>query len=295
MRRRMRRTLMSAKQQGRSAMPDQLSIGLIALVATFAAVATARAFDEAKYPDLKGQWIAVGVTPDTSWDSTKPPGRGQQAPLTEEYQKKFEDILARHAQDGAPLASCIPPGMPRAMIGYSPMEIIVMPYRTNIMLGDMSEIRRIFTDGRKWSDEIEPAYSGYSIGAWEDTDGDGRYDTLVVETRAMKSPHTFDSSGLPLHEDNDAVVKEKIYLDKNDQDVLHDEITTIDHALTRPWTVTRSYRRERNAVWNEVLCSEDNRHVKVGVETYTVSDDGFLMPTRKGQPRPDLRYFSNKK
>jgi len=26
-------------------------------------------------------------------------------------------------------------------------------------------------------------FSGYSIGKWEDTDGDGRFDTLVVETR----------------------------------------------------------------------------------------------------------------
>jgi hypothetical protein len=181
------------------------------------------------------------------------------------------------------------------MIGYSPMEIILMPYRTNIMLGDISEIRRIITDGRKWAEEIEPAYSGYSIGTWEDSDGDGRFDTLVVETRAMKSPHTFDRSGLPLHEDNQAVVKEKIYLDKSDPDVLHNEITTIDHALTRPWTVKRSYRRERNAVWNEVLCSENNRNVNIGSEIYAVSDDGFLMPTRKGQTRPDLRYFPNKK
>jgi hypothetical protein len=276
-------------------MVDRFSIGFISLMATFVTVANAWAFDETKYPDLKGQWVTVGVSADAPWDPTKPPGLGQQAPLTEEYQRKFEGTLARRAKEGAPLPSCIPPGMPRAMIGYSPMEIILMPYRTNIMLGDISEIRRIITDGRKWAEEIEPAYSGYSIGTWEDSDGDGRFDTLVVETRAMKSPHTFDRSGLPLHEDNQAVVKEKIYLDKSDPDVLHNEITTIDHALTRPWTVKRSYRRERNAVWNEVLCSENNRNVNIGSEIYAVSDDGFLMPTRKGQTRPDLRYFPNKK
>jgi hypothetical protein len=33
---------------------------------------------------------------------------------------------------------------------------------------------------------LEPTYAGYSIGKWIDTDGDGRYDTLEVETRASR-------------------------------------------------------------------------------------------------------------
>jgi hypothetical protein len=33
---------------------------------------------------------------------------------------------------------------------------------------------------------------------------------------------------------------EKVYADRSDPNILHDEITTADHALTRPWTVTRS-------------------------------------------------------
>jgi hypothetical protein len=31
--------------------------------------------------------------------------------------------------------------------------------------------------------------------------------------------------------------------------LLHDEITTYDHALTRPWTITRSYQRTPNPIW----------------------------------------------
>jgi hypothetical protein len=31
----------------------------------------------------------------------------------------------------------------------------------------------------------------------------------------------------------------------------------------------------------------------IGRETYFVSADGFLLPTRKDQPPPDTRYFSN--
>jgi hypothetical protein len=55
----------------------------------------------------------------------------------------------------------------------------------------------------------------------------------------------FESTGLPLHSDNQTIVKERIYLDKNDKDILHDAVTTIDHALTRPWTVDRIYLCEQ--------------------------------------------------
>ena len=264
-----------------------------AALATWGAT-LARAHDESKYPDLTGQWVNADTARPVRWDPTKAPGRGQQAPLTPEYQALFERTLARQAEGVNP-TSCIPPGMPRSMIAYEPIEVIVMPDTTYVMLTYMSEFRRIFTDGRNWSDDIEPSYAGYSIGRWEDTDGDGRYDTLLVETRAMKGPRTFDDSGIPLHKDNLTVVKERLFLDKSNPDLLHNEITTIDNALTQPWTVTRTYRRDHDAVWGEYVCSENNQQVILGEETYAVSDDGYLAPTRKDQPPPDLRYFNQQR
>jgi hypothetical protein len=267
-------------------------IGAVALVTALgAATAPGFAHDEGKYPDLKGSWIRADRGQATPWDPSKPPGRGQQAPLTPEYQAMYDAALARQAA-GINLTSCLPPGMPRSMIVPEPMELIVMPDTTYIMLTYMSEFRRIYTDGRKFSDDIEPAFSGFSIGTWEDTDKDGRFDTLVVETRGMKGPRTFDESGIPLHKDNETIVKERIYLDKADPNLLHNEITTIDHALSRPWTVTRSYRRDRDAEWTEHLCAENNQYVTLGDEVYSIGDDGFLSPTRKDQPPPDLRYFT---
>ncbi len=59
----------------------------------------------------------------------------------------------------------------------------------------------------------------------------------------MKGPRSYDSTGLPLHQDNQTVVKERIYLDKADPNMLYDDITVIDHALTRPWTITKKYVR----------------------------------------------------
>ena len=75
--------------------------------------------------------------------------------------------------------------------------------------------------------------------------------------------------------------------------ILRDEITLIDNALTRPWTVTKDYRRSPQArpVWSESTCIETNQHVLLRGEHYMLSHDGHLMPSKKGQAPPDLRYF----
>jgi hypothetical protein len=254
------------------------------------AIAGARAHDESKYPDWGGQWSRTGGI---QWDPSKPLGRGQQAPLTPEYQAIFDASLADQATGGHGndmRFACLPVGMPRLMSVIFPMEIIILP-RTTYILFEYSMPRRIYTDGRNWPKDLEPAFAGYSIGQWLDEDGDGRFDTLAIETRGMKGPRTFEGSGLPLHKDNQTVVKERMYLDKANRDTLYDEITTIDAALTRPWTVTKKYRRVRNPIWVEYDCSEGNQHVAIGKENYFLSADGHLMPARKGQSPPDLRYF----
>jgi hypothetical protein len=135
---------------------------------------------------------------------------------------------------------------------------------------------------------------GYSIGKWLDTDGDGAFDTLEVETRNFKGPRTYEPSGIPLHLDNQSIIKERIYLDKTNKNIMHNEITTIDHALTHPWVVVKNYERDRHVVWLEDNCEENNNYVGIGGEYYFLSGDGYLMPTKKDQPPPDLRYFKHK-
>jgi len=223
----------------------------------------------------------------------EPAGRGQQAPLTPEYQAIYEAKLAERATGGLagdPTAQCIPHGLPRMMVGIYPMEIVITP-KTTYMLSDYNEPRRIFTDGRNWPAEMEPTFNGYSIGKWLDGNGDGRFSVLEVESRGFKGPRTFDGSGIPLHADAQTIIKERFYGDQGDKDLLHIEITTIDHALTRPWTVLRPFQREPNPIWLFVDCSEDNRHVVLGNENYFVTGDGYLMPTKRDQAPPDLRYF----
>ncbi len=270
--------------------------GAIRMTAAVAAlglgVVGAAAFDESKYPDWAGQWKRPrGLA--TQWDQDKPAGLGQQAPLTPEYQSRLEASIADQANGGQGLDTrykCLTNGMPRVMGVIFPIEFVILPNITYVNFEAFMP-RRIYTDGRDFPKDEEPSFMGYSIGKWFDTDGDGRFDTLEVETRNFKGPRTVEFSGIPLHDDNETVVKERIHLDKTNPDIMHNEITIVDHAFTHPWTVDKRYRRDRNVLWYEDNCNENNHHIVIGKDNYFLSGDGYLMPARKNQSPPDLRYF----
>jgi hypothetical protein len=262
-----------------------------------ALASTASAYDDAQYPDLRGAWNrAVSSAP--RFDTSKPRGLEQQAPLTPEYQAQFEASLADQNNGGQgdhAGYTCMAWGLPAMMNLYDAMEIIVTPDTTYMLIDDVTDsIRRIFTDGRDWPADPAPSYSGYSIGKWLDTDGDGRYDVLEVETRHFRGPRVYDNTGLRLHSDNKSVIKERIYLNKSDPRLLNDEITVIDNALTRPWSVTKSYKRDPEAqpFWRENVCAEGSSHVRIGHDNYMLSADGILMPSKVNQAPPDLKHFS---
>jgi hypothetical protein len=275
--------------------------GSIATAVLLGSMATAWAFDDAKYPDLSGLWRAVNqrVGGQAAFDPTRPWGRGQQAPLTSEYQAVLEASLADQANGGQgnwPSGiHCVPAGLPASMTVYGEMEIVVLPQVTHVLLNHNTGIhRRIYTDGRDWPKNEEPSYQGYSIGRWIDQGGKGRFDLLAIETRHFKGPRPLDPTGLPTHADNQSIVKESIFFDKTDPKLLHDEITLIDHAFTRPWTVLKTYRRETTPFPNHTdqNCAEDNANMLIGKELYYLSADRQLMPTRRDQPPPDLKYFN---
>jgi hypothetical protein len=269
------------------------SIALVAVAIALSMMPSgARALDESsKYPDLKGQWHRIGPN---RWESAS-----NKAPLTPEYRAVYEANLADMAGGGpGDMASwyCLPQGMPMMMSLYDPMEIVVTPDITYILISHVNDsYRRIYTDGRDWpaEEEYQPTFAGYSIGKWIDQDGDGRYDVLEVETRHFKGPRVYDGSGLPLHHDNQSIIKERIYLDKADRNILYNEITVIDHALTRPWSVTKKAGRDPKPrpVWYSAVCAENNSMVRIGNDAYYLGPDGFLMPLKKNQPPPDLRHF----
>ena len=274
------------------------ALGLFAVATMLTVTAGGAQAQDKKYPNWKGEWDAVVPRmpgQQLRFDPTKPYGRRQEAPLTEEYKKVYQENLEEQARGGQGLfldhASCLPAGMP-TMMSIGRFEYIITPETTYVATG--SDLRRIFTDGRPWPADLEPTYQGFSVGNWIDEDSSGTYDVLEVETRGpFKGPRVYDSTGIPLHFDNESTFKERIFLDKRDPNILHDVITVFDHALTQPWTVDKTYRRgaKKFPNWSTISCLEGSNYVKIAKEFYLLSWDGYLMPLKKGQQPPDPRYF----
>jgi hypothetical protein len=112
------------------------SIGAAALAVALCLSLAVKAEDAKKYPNWDGMWkrgSPVGV-----WDPTKPGGLGQQAPLTAEYQAILEANLAK-GKAGVQFdikGTCGPVGMPRLMILYEPMEIIIKPDMVHMLFDE---------------------------------------------------------------------------------------------------------------------------------------------------------------
>src|SRR5262249_5529331 len=126
-----------------TAMAHRRSISVIVLAAVLSATpVTAPASADTKYPDLKGQWRIIGGP--MRFDTSKPWGPGQQAPLTPEYQAIFEANLKAQAEGGqgtTPTYTCLSPGMPRVTNGYGQLEIVVTPDTTHFLVQHIHDNR----------------------------------------------------------------------------------------------------------------------------------------------------------
>src|SRR5215831_15987099 len=91
------------------AMFHQGSIGVcVTLAALLMTVGGVSAFDQTKYPDLRGEWrrgpntitVRVLQPPGAVYDPSKAWGPAQQPPLIPEYQTRFQANLADQAAGG---------------------------------------------------------------------------------------------------------------------------------------------------------------------------------------------------
>lgn len=217
--------------------------------------------------DLTGIWISQGGI---GWTPGVPPGRNQNPPLTPAYAKMWDTHLANAAAGkptGDPTAACLPPGMPRIMTMTYPMEITIGPDRIMVYAEWQEQVRRIFTDGRPLPAEPEATFNGESVGHWEG-------DVLVATSFGFRLENNLESSGLP--KSDKAIAYERIWL--ADDDTLRDEITLVDSvALTRPWTVTKTFKRAPpDFKLMPYVCLENNRN--------PIAPDGSIQTILKSGP-----------
>jgi hypothetical protein len=126
-------------------------------------------------------------------------------------------------------------GFPLMMTAPTPLQVLITPEEV-LIVNAYNETRHIYTDGRPMPprEDLWPTVTGTSIGHWE-----GR--TLVIDTILVTNPNVFFQGGPPLSEE--ARYHERMWLDG---DKLRGQLTIEDPVtLTRPWTVTLSWIREK--------------------------------------------------
>jgi hypothetical protein len=173
-------------------------------------------------------------------------GRGGGPQLTPEYEAKR---AAYKAPEDSETANCLPPPMPGIMTQPYPMEFLMTPGKVTIVIEAYTQVRHIYTDGRKLPAEPDPHYFGTSVGRWEG-------DTLVVETVGF-GPHTNIAPGVG-HSDKMKIVERFRLADADNMSV---ETTITDPVvLLAPIVSTANLRRHREWTITEYICEENNRN-----------------------------------
>src|SRR3978361_2009911 len=114
--------MMKSSFSRRTDMLHKYSIASMALAALCLAAGGAQAFDESKYPNLKGQWLRVPVPGgfgQPGYDPSKRGGALRGGRLAAKSHGIFEETLKDQALGGQgidPTYTCLSPGMPRVMI-----------------------------------------------------------------------------------------------------------------------------------------------------------------------------------
>ena len=146
---------------------------------------------------------------------------------------------------------CLPSITPEKIAVTSPWKVVEIPGETIILYESRTIFRQIFTDGRSFPRDMQPAWQGYSVGKW---DGD----TFVVETKGFNDKGWLDTNGHPV---TDALHVIERYTRK---DFGHMDVAiTIDDpkAYTRPWTVIEPAVYQADTELIEYICEENNKDV----------------------------------
>lgn len=189
-------------------------------------------------PDFTGYWTSATKTninsgrggilnPDTGAADGK-------IPYNAEWQAKADNETKNHMYN-EPYTHCLPAGVPTnfgIQMGFQAVQdknAIVFGWDT------AGATRVIYLDGRKHIPANIRLYQGDSIGKFEG-------DVLTVETRNLMAGW-WDANGA-IHSDQSTVVEKFTFQDSNT--IKYEAVVTDPVALTRPMTVTDTFRRNAN-------------------------------------------------
>jgi hypothetical protein len=232
-------------------------------------------------PDWSGVWQMVGPTIFDGASVEPKNGRAGDAGVRERppYNAEWEALYTKNIEavkQGLfpdPVTTCgTPHGFPRLMNVPDVYEFAITGQQVWILTENGPNILRIYTDGRAHPkpEDRWPTYSGDSVGHWEG-------DTLVFDTVSVKGwsdkDTIVDRTGLILSDQMHAVTRMR----KIDDNTLEAQIVIDDSkALSKPWNVTKRYRKLAGGTRvYDYGCSENNRNpVTEAGQTLTLGPDG---------------------
>jgi hypothetical protein len=242
-------------------MPSKSATALLGLCL----FATAAVHAEGERPDFTGIWRSyraeaparpAAASGNAKQGNAVPAPRSRSwpadAPLKPEAKAKIAEYRALVAEEQhSPGEFCLGTGMPGSMLGSGgyPMEIIHRPEQLTVIYEAHTELRRIYTDGRKVDmADIFPSRNGFSLGHWEG-------DTLVVETSRLKEQ--VDQSAAH-SEQAHMVERYRLAKDEQGNKILTAELTMTDPGFyTAPVTVTKRWQAaEPGAIMMYYECDE---------------------------------------
>ena len=183
----------------------------------------------------------------------------EQPPDNAQYQKVYDDIVAKRGKliDDDYIADCKPFGFPRIVGGTpGPIEINITPKVVFMIWQYYQQIRRIYIDAQHTPEDLRlPSHFGDSVGHWEG-------DTLVIDTVGANAGR-YDRTGAPYSDQVHTVERWR----RIDAKTLENQITVTDPVmLTKPWVVTRTYRKsgEAGARVTEFYCEGNRNPIVIG-------------------------------
>jgi hypothetical protein len=170
------------------------------------------------------------------------------SPLRPSAVPAFEQHRAGLAKDISG-TRCLPFGVPLMDLAPFPYKIIQTPGVIMMLYEQGTNFRQIFVDGRKFPEDTQPSWLGYSIGKWD-------RDSLVVDTIGFNDLSWLDAFG---HPHSEAMhVTERFH--RRDFGHMELQITVDDpKTYTKPFTIQVNLGLLPDTDLIEHFCAENER------------------------------------
>jgi hypothetical protein len=206
--------------------------------------------------DVSGVWmpdwmVTPGAAPVGQTSGEDPVIRlrtedGTPYPLLPAAEAEYRERLKRG--DHGPSSRCMPHTIVDAYLVPEPIKIVHTTGLTILLQEEYQHFRQIFTDGRTFPPDMQPAWYGYSVGRWEG-------DEFVVDTAGFNNQGWLDVT--PLTHSESLRVTERFR--RPNVGTLQMQATINDPSkFSRVWrTQTISFRLVPDADLVEYLCDNN--------------------------------------